>query len=99
MNTVIIKPIITEKSMQDAAKNRYTFAVQKTANKAEIARAITIAFGTKPLSVRTIMVKGEIKPVGRKRLKSQETAWKKAIIEYPADKKIELFDISEHQHA
>lgn len=85
--------------MQDAAKNCYTFAVIKTANKAQIAQAVFDAFGTKPLTVKTMVVKGEVKAVGRKRLKSQEASWKKAIVQYPADKKIELFDISEHQHA
>lgn len=85
--------------MREAAKNRYTFAVAKEANKAEIALAVTAAFGTRPLSVKTMIVKGEVKNVGRKRLKSQEAAWKKAVVQYPPDKKIELFDIAEHQHA
>ena len=44
---VIKKPIVTERSMEDARARRYTFAVAKTANKVEIREAVEKIFGEK----------------------------------------------------
>jgi len=88
---IIIKPVITERSMDGIADKKYTFKVAKDATKPEIARAIEELFGVKVAAVNTINMKR--KP---KRLRYQTgftAAWKKAIVTLTADSKtIEFFE-------
>ena len=88
---IVIKPIITEKSMAGLQENKYTFEVAKKANKIEIAKAIEELFGVKVAKVNTINVRGRYKRMG---LHGGYTAsWKKAIVTLTADSKtIEFFD-------
>ena len=88
---VIVKPIITEASMQNIAQEKYTFQVLKSANKIEIAQAVEKVFGVKVAKVNTVNVRGKMKRQG---LNSGYTpAWKKAIVTLTEDSKtIEFFD-------
>ena len=88
---VIVRPIITEASMQNIALKKYTFEVAKSANKIEIAQAVEKVFGVKVAKVNTINVNGKMKRQG---LKSGYTAaWKKAVVTLTEDSKtIEFFD-------
>lgn len=100
--TNLIRPLITEKSMQDAALNRFTFAVAKEANKAEIARDVAESFHVKVLAVKTTVVKGKSHRVGKTRQEVMTSPWKKAIVEIAKGQKIDLFDVTEggeHSHA
>lgn len=92
---ILVKPLITEKSMQDAANNRYTFAVAKSSNKAQIGQQVASTFGVKVLAVKTITVKGTTKRAGRRRMELMTSPWKKAIVEIERGKKIDLFDVAE----
>ena len=75
---IIIKPIITEDSMDRLADNKYTFQVAKDANKIEIAKAIEEIFDVKVAKVNTISVKGKQKRMGR--FVGFRPDWKKAIV-------------------
>ena len=55
---VIIKPIISEKSLKDAALGKYTFLVNKKANKIDIKKAIEEVFDVKIIKVATNITKG-----------------------------------------
>lgn len=96
MNSILIKPLITEKSMQDAAIGRYTFAVDIDANKSQIAQEAKKAFGVTVVSIKTVTVKGKSIRVGEKRMESRTSPWKKAIIEVAKGQKIDLFDVTEN---
>lgn len=88
---VVIKPIITEKSMQGIAQRKYTFKVAKDANKIEIARAVEELFGVKVAKVNTMNVNGVEKRMGAH--KGYRPDWKKAIVTLKEDSKtIEFFD-------
>ncbi len=89
---IIIRPIITEKSMAAMAENKYTFKVLKSANKVEIAKAVEELFeGVKVEKVFTMNVPGRHKRVGRH--EGYTSDWKKAIVKLKADsKKIEFFE-------
>ena len=66
---ILIKPIISEKSLQDAGNGKYTFLVNSKANKTEIKRAIEEVFDVKVKTVRTNITKGSTTKntkVGRK---------------------------------
>ena len=67
---IIIRPIITEKSMLGAVNKVYTFEVAKTANKIEIAKACEAIFGDKikVAKVNTVSVRGKFRGQKQRRL-------------------------------
>ena len=88
---IIIKPIITERSMDMLADKRYVFQVQPDATKPEIAAAIEEMFGVEVASVNTISMKKKPKRLGVHAGYSGE--WKKAIVSLkPSSKTIAFFD-------
>ena len=89
---IIIKPIITEKSMDMLADKRYVFKVMKNATKPEIAKAVEEMFdGVKVASVNTISMKKKPKRLGVHAGYTSE--WKKAIVTLTEDSKsIAFFD-------
>ena len=88
---IIIKPIITERSMDALQSGKYTFKVDKNANKIEIADAVEKLFDVKVAKVNTLNCNGRTKRVGRYVGKTAD--WKKAIVKLKEDSKtIEFFD-------
>ena len=88
---IIIKPIITEASMDRLADKKYTFEVAKNATKPEIAKAVEAMFGVKVATVNTINMKKKPKRLGVHFGYTSE--WKKAVVTLTADSKtIEFFD-------
>ena len=89
---IIIKPVITEKSMDMLADKRYVFKVMKNATKPEIAKAVEEMFdGVKVASVNTISMKKKPKRLGVHAGYTSE--WKKAIVTLTEDSKsIAFFD-------
>ena len=88
---VILKPVITEKSMADMADKKYTFLVHTDANKTMIKEAVEKMFeGTKVAKVNTINMEGKNKRRGAVVGKTAKT--KKAIVQLTEDSKdIEIF--------
>mgnify|MGYP001104849305 CR=1 FL=1 len=88
---IIVKPIITEKSMEDMNENKYTFVVDKRANKTEIKKAVETIFGVKVEKVNTMNMLGKMKRQGIH--SGRRPSWKKAIVKLTDDsKKIEFFE-------
>ena len=88
---IIIKPVITEASMDKMANKTYTFKVAKDATKPEIAEAVEKMFGVEVACVRTINMKKKPKRVRYQVGYTSE--WKKAIVTLTADSKtIAFFD-------
>ncbi len=88
---IIIKPVITEASMDRMANKTYTFKVAKNATKPEIAEAVEKMFGVEVACVRTINMKKKPKRVRYQVGYTSE--WKKAIVTLKADSKtIAFFD-------
>ena len=89
---IIIKPVITEQSMEATEDKKYVFQVALTANKTEIRKAVEEIFGVKVEKVNTIRMEGKMKrqgtaPAGRR------ANWKKAMVKLTADSKtIEFFE-------
>ena len=88
---IIIAPVITEKSMSGIADKKYTFKVNKDANKIEIAAAVEKLFKVRVARVNTMSVRGQARRMGR--YEGYTASWKKAIVTLKADSKpIEFFD-------
>ena len=88
---IILKPVITEKSIQGLADKKYTFKVAPDANKIEIAKAVEELFGVDVAKVNTINLEGKMKRLGVHQ--GRRASWKKAIVTLKENSKpIEFFD-------
>ena len=89
---IIIRPIITERSMAATAEKKYVFEVAPTAGKIEIKNAIEEIFGVTVIKVTTINVRSKAKRTGAYPM-GKTASWKKAVVKLSADSKnIELFE-------
>jgi large subunit ribosomal protein L23 len=88
--TIIIRPVISEKSYALIADGKYTFRVHDRAHKTQIARAVEEIFDVTVAEVRTAKVRA--KPKRRGLHKGKTRAWKKAIVELAPGERIELFE-------
>ena len=75
---IILKPVLTEKGYDGIADKKYTFVVNKSANKTQIKIAVEQMFGVKVKSVNTVTQRGKLKRMGRNEGYTPTT--KKAII-------------------
>ena len=89
---IIIRPVITERSMAGVAEKKYVFEVAPSAGKIEIKKAIEEIFGVKVAKVNTMNVNGKAKRMGAAR-PGRTKDWKKAIVQLTEDSKtIEIFE-------
>lgn len=88
---VILKPVVTEKSMNSMSEKKYTFSVHPEATKLQIKEAVEKMFnGTKVASVNTMNVEGKTKRRGATSGKTSKM--KKAVVQLTADSaEIEVF--------
>lgn len=90
--SIIIHPIMTEKSFKLQKENKYVFRVDPRATKPEIKKAVEEMFGVTVLKVNTINVKGKKKRLGR--FEGRTSSWKKAIVFVKPGERIKAFDIT-----
>lgn len=91
---ILIKPILTEKAMNDSElKNCYTFSVNTKANKIEIKKAVEAAYGVSVEKVRTINVRPDRKTRHTKTgiQHGKTNAVKKAIVQLAEGETIDLY--------
>jgi len=89
---ILQKPIISEKSMKLAGDGLYTFLVNRTSTKPQIAKAVAEAFKVDIISVKTINVKGEVKTQRRVRKNYTTKAFKKALVQVKKGQIIPIFE-------
>ena len=88
---IILRPIISEASMDGVAMKKYTFAVAKNANKIEIGKAVEELFKVEVAKVNTISMRGKPRRYGR--YEGYTSDWKKAVVTLTEDSDtIEFFD-------
>lgn len=88
---IIIRPVISEHSMEQMENRTYTFEVKIDANKIQIAKAIEEIFGVKVEKVNTIRMQGKMKRMGAHQ--GRRASYKKAMVKLTEDSKtIEFFD-------
>jgi large subunit ribosomal protein L23 len=86
---VLLRPVITEKSMTGTNLGRYTFAVAKKATKQEIAQAVAQSFKVDVVAVNTATVRGKSRRIGRRVGKQPD--WKKAVVTLAEGQRIERY--------
>ena len=96
MNTIIKKPLITEKATAASETiNRFTFAVEKSANKIEIKKAVEKMYGVHVTEVRTMTYgggKSSVKYTNKGIVTQPNNPWKKAIVTVADGETIDLFN-------
>jgi large subunit ribosomal protein L23 len=88
--TVLLRPLVTEKSTILASQNQYVFKVATAANKMQIKHAVELAFDVKVKAVNVMNMRGRVR-----RFRTGPAAapdWKKAIVTLQAGHKIELIE-------
>ncbi|MBZ0100231.1 MAG: 50S ribosomal protein L23 [Taibaiella sp.] len=93
---VLVRPVITEKvNIQMERSGRYTFVVDKRANKLEVKQAVEEFYGVKVNDVNTIVVPGKNKSRFTKAglLKGVKPSYKKAVVTLAEGDTIDLFSI------
>ena len=88
--SVIIRPIVSEKSYALLAANKYTFRVHPDAHKTQVRQAVEEIWGVRVQEVRTMSVKSKPKRRGTTFGRTRE--WKKAVVQLHPDDTIELFE-------
>ena len=91
LHEVLLRPVISEKSVLETERNNYTFAVAREANKFQIRDAVEAQFKVKGVGVRVITVRPKKKRRGRRQL-GTVPGWRKAVVTIEAGQKIELFE-------
>jgi large subunit ribosomal protein L23 len=93
MNRIIIKPIITEKSISLAAKGTFVFAVALLANKKQIAAEVHTLYGVHVEDVHTISMHGKSKRIGKRATVKPAVTWKKAMVRVKKGESIDAFEM------
>jgi large subunit ribosomal protein L23 len=88
--TVIVKPVISEKSYELLSANKYTFRVHPRAHKTQVRQAVEEIFGVRVRDVRTMNVTS--KPKRRGWTSGRTRQWKKAVVQLHPEDQIELFE-------
>ena len=91
---VIVRPIISEKSMDESGRGKYTFEVHGDASKIQVKAAVEELFKVQVTSVNVLTTKAKEKRRGTKRgrITGHTSAWRKAIVTLAPGQKIEFFE-------
>ncbi len=91
---IVLRPVISEKSMDETQRGKYTFAVHDDANKLMIKDAVEELFKVTVVDVNVLTSKAKEKSRNRKRGRIQgfTSPWKKAIVTVASGDKIEFFE-------
>lgn len=88
--SVIVKPLVTEKSAHMESYNKYAFVVARDANKIQVKQAIKARYGIDALNVRMMNIDGKRVRFGS--AAGRRSDYKKAIVTVPAGKSLKLHE-------
>jgi large subunit ribosomal protein L23 len=91
---IVIKPVISEKSLDETQRGKYTFRVHVDANKLQVKDAIEQLFNVEVVQVNVSTSKAKEKSRNRRRgrIRGWTSEWKKAVVTLAAGQKIEFFE-------
>lgn len=89
--SVIVRPVVTEKSMKGVERRQYTFRVDPSANKIQIRHAVETIYSVRVDTVNTMRVRGKKRRRGRSP-EGKQADWKKAVVTLKPGHEIQLFE-------
>ena len=91
---IILRPVISEKSMDETQRGKYTFRVHSAANKHQVKAAIEDLFKVDVVTINVSMTqpKEKSRNRGRTRVEGWTSKWKRAVVTLAAGQKIEFFE-------
>ena len=91
---IVLRPVISEKSMDETQRGKYTFRVHGDANKLQVKEAVEELFKVDVLTVNVSVMKAKEKSRNRRRtrIKGWTSPWKRAVVTIAAGQKIEFFE-------
>jgi len=91
---IVLRPVISEKSMDETQRGKYTFRVHDGANKLQVKAAVEELFKVEVVDVNVLTTKAKEKTRGRRRGRNRgfTSPWKKAVVTLAAGQKIEFFE-------
>jgi large subunit ribosomal protein L23 len=91
---VVLQPVISEKSMDETRRGKYTFRVHVDANKFQVKSAVEELFKVHVTEVNVLTTKAKEKSLNRRRGRQRgwTSPWKKAIVSIASGEKIEFFE-------
>jgi large subunit ribosomal protein L23 len=91
---IVLKPVISEKSLDETQRGKYTFRVHNDANKLMVKAAIEELFKVDVINVTVLTTKAKEKSRNRRRgrVEGWSSPWKKAIVTLASGQKIEFFE-------
>lgn len=89
---IILKPILTERSMKDASLSWFTFSVSLQARKPEIKKAVESSFNVNVVDLKTNITKNKSRRTGRTRKRIVISPWKKVRVKLASGQKIQIFE-------
>jgi large subunit ribosomal protein L23 len=94
---VILRPVVSEKSIDESSRGKYTFRVHPDANKIQIKAAIEALYATEKISVVAVNVmtkrsKTKQRGTRRGRVVGRTSAWRKAVVTLAPGQKIQFFE-------
>ena len=97
MQSLVFRPLISEKSLGLASRGWYTFAVAKHTRKEDIAKSIERMYSVNVLSVRTVAMHGKMRRTGKKMVSKRKGDWKKAMVQLKAGQHIDAFEVTQQE--
>ena len=91
LSNVVIRPLITEKSVEQVAANNYVFEVSLSAKKETIRKEINRIYGVEVIDVHTTIVPGKKRRIFKTRKFTKTSKWKKAIVKLKEGQSIDVF--------
>lgn len=91
----LIRPLITEESLNLARAGRFSFVVERGSRSPEIRRAVEEIFGVKVTKIATGKIPGKTYRSGKLRTENRKLSQKKAIVTLEKGQKIDLFEVGE----
>lgn len=88
--SIIIQPLLTEKTNVLKEKGKYAFKVASAANKIQIKYALKVLYGVTVVACQTVSVRGKVKRQGR--FTGKTSAWKKAVVTLKKGETISIYE-------
>lgn len=92
---IVVRPLITEKSLLLASKGWYTFRVKNDARKENVVSEITTYYHVNPVRIRMISMHGKMRRVSKLKGMIRKPDWKKALVRLSKGQTIDAFEVTQ----